>query len=75
LPDQRGTSYRPGGTIAGAPTSHCPPDAENHLTCVQHDLPVKIIVISNGTLGLIKWEQMVVLGSPEYGVNMARVIL
>ena len=41
------------------------------LTCVQHDLPVKIIVISNGTLGLIKWEQMVFLGNPEYGVDMA----
>ena len=41
------------------------------LTCVQHDLPVKVIVISNGTLGLIKWEQMVFLGNPEYGVNMA----
>ncbi len=43
------------------------------LTCVQHGLPVKIIVISNGTLGLIKWEQMVFLGNPEYGVNMAPI--
>jgi len=41
------------------------------LTCVQHDLPIKIIVIKNNTLGLIKWEQMVFLGNPEYGVNMA----
>ena len=41
------------------------------LTCVQHDLPVKIVVISNNTLGLIKWEQMVFLGNPEFGVNMA----
>ncbi len=41
------------------------------LTCVQHDLPIKVIVISNNTLGLIKWEQMVFLGNPEYGVNMA----
>jgi pyruvate dehydrogenase (quinone)/pyruvate oxidase len=41
------------------------------LTCVQHGLPVKIIVIKNNTLGLIKWEQMVFLGNPEYGVNMA----
>ena len=38
---------------------------------VQHDLPVKIIVIKNSTLGLIKWEQMVFLGNPEYGVDMA----
>ncbi|MGE5134843.1 MAG: thiamine pyrophosphate-dependent enzyme [Gemmatimonadota bacterium] len=41
------------------------------LTCVQHGLPVKVVVISNNTLGLIKWEQMVFLGNPEYGVNMA----
>jgi pyruvate dehydrogenase (quinone)/pyruvate oxidase len=41
------------------------------LTCVQHNLPVKIVVIKNNTLGLIKWEQMVFLGNPEYGVNMA----
>ena len=41
------------------------------LTAVQHDLPVKIVVIKNNTLGLIKWEQMVFLGNPEYGVNMA----
>jgi pyruvate dehydrogenase (quinone)/pyruvate oxidase len=41
------------------------------LTCVQHRLPVKVVVIKNNTLGLIKWEQMVFLGNPEYGVNMA----
>ncbi|HEX5562068.1 MAG TPA: thiamine pyrophosphate-dependent enzyme [Nocardioidaceae bacterium] len=41
------------------------------LTCVQHRLPVKIVVVKNNTLGLIKWEQMVFLGNPEYGVNMA----
>ncbi len=41
------------------------------LTCVQHDLPVKIFVLRNDTLGLIKWEQMVFLGNPEYGVKFA----
>ncbi|HET7386041.1 MAG TPA: thiamine pyrophosphate-dependent enzyme [Nocardioidaceae bacterium] len=41
------------------------------LTCVQHELPVKILVMRNDILGLIKWEQMVFLGNPEYGVNMA----
>jgi pyruvate dehydrogenase (quinone)/pyruvate oxidase len=41
------------------------------LTAVQHDLPVKVVVVKNNTLGLIKWEQMVFLGNPEYGVNMA----
>jgi pyruvate dehydrogenase (quinone)/pyruvate oxidase len=39
------------------------------LTAVQHKLPIKIVVIKNDTLGLIKWEQMVFLGNPEYGVN------
>ncbi len=41
------------------------------LTCVQHDLPIKIVVVRNDSLGLIKWEQMVFLGNPEYGVDMA----
>lgn len=41
------------------------------LTCVQHNLPIKVIVIKNNTLGLIKWEQMVFLGNPEYGVQFA----
>src|SRR5262249_55270274 len=27
-------------------------------TCVKHQLPIKIIVIKNNTLGQIKWEQM-----------------
>jgi pyruvate dehydrogenase (quinone)/pyruvate oxidase len=36
-------------------------------TCVKHQLPVKIVVIKNNTLGQIKWEQMVFLGNPEYG--------
>jgi pyruvate dehydrogenase (quinone) len=41
------------------------------LTAVQHQLPIKIVVIKNNTLGLIKWEQMVFLANPEYGVDMA----
>jgi pyruvate dehydrogenase (quinone)/pyruvate oxidase len=41
------------------------------LTAVQHQLPIKLVVIKNDTLGLIKWEQMVFLGNPEYGVNFA----
>ncbi|MGC9670597.1 thiamine pyrophosphate-dependent enzyme [Planosporangium sp. 12N6] len=41
------------------------------LTAVQHRLPIKVVVIRNDSLGLIKWEQMVFLGNPEYGVNMA----
>jgi pyruvate dehydrogenase (quinone)/pyruvate oxidase len=41
------------------------------LTAVQHRLPIKLVVVKNDTLGLIKWEQMVFLGNPEYGVNFA----
>jgi len=36
-------------------------------TCVKYDLPVKVVVVKNNTLGQIKWEQMVFLGNPEYG--------
>lgn len=35
-------------------------------TCVKYNLPVRIVVIKNNTLGQIKWEQMVFLGNPEY---------
>jgi pyruvate dehydrogenase (quinone)/pyruvate oxidase len=39
-------------------------------TCVKYRLPVKVVVIKNDTLGQIKWEQMVFLGNPEYGVEL-----
>jgi len=39
-------------------------------TAVRYKLPIKVIVISNGTLGQIKWEQMVFLGNPEYGCDL-----
>ena len=39
-------------------------------TCVKHQLPVKVVVIKNNSLGMIKWEQMVFLGNPEYGVEL-----
>jgi pyruvate dehydrogenase (quinone)/pyruvate oxidase len=39
-------------------------------TCVKYKLPVKIVVIKNNTLGMIKWEQMVFLGNPEYGCEL-----
>jgi pyruvate dehydrogenase (quinone) len=35
-------------------------------TCVKYNLPVKIVIIKNNSLGQIKWEQMVFLGNPEY---------
>jgi pyruvate dehydrogenase (quinone) len=39
-------------------------------TAVKYKLPIKIVVVNNGTLGQIKWEQMVFLGNPEYGVDL-----
>ncbi len=40
------------------------------VTAVKHKLPIKVIIIKNNTLGQIKWEQMVFLGNPEYGVEL-----
>ena len=39
-------------------------------TAVKYQLPIKVVVIKNGVLGQIKWEQMVFLGNPEYGVEL-----
>lgn len=39
-------------------------------TLAQYKLPVKVVVLKNNTLGLIKWEQMIYLGNPEYGVDL-----
>ena len=39
-------------------------------TCVKYQLPVKIFIVKNNTLGQIKWEQMVFLGNPEYGCEL-----
>jgi pyruvate dehydrogenase (quinone) len=38
------------------------------LTAVKHQLPVKIVISNNNSLGQILWEQMI-LGYPEYGVR------
>ena len=39
-------------------------------TAVKHDLPIKVVIIKNNTLGQIKWEQMIFLGNPEYEVAL-----
>jgi pyruvate dehydrogenase (quinone)/pyruvate oxidase len=39
-------------------------------TCVKYELPVKVVIVKNNTLGQIKWEQMVFLGNPEYGCDL-----
>jgi pyruvate dehydrogenase (quinone) len=39
-------------------------------TAVKYRLPIKVVIIKNNTLGMIKWEQMVFLGNPEYGCEL-----
>ena len=40
------------------------------VTLKKYGLNVKMIVIKNNSLGMIKWEQMVFLGHPEYGCEL-----
>jgi pyruvate dehydrogenase (quinone)/pyruvate oxidase len=40
------------------------------VTAVKYKLPIIVVIIKNNTLGQIKWEQMVFLGNPEYGVSL-----
>ncbi|HEY0455920.1 MAG TPA: thiamine pyrophosphate-dependent enzyme, partial [Verrucomicrobiae bacterium] len=39
-------------------------------TAVKYQLPIKVVIIKNNTLGQIKWEQMVFLGNPEYACDL-----
>lgn len=39
-------------------------------TAVKYQLPIRVIVVKNNSLGQIKWEQMVFLGNPEYGCDL-----
>ena len=39
-------------------------------TCVKYELPVKVIILKNNSLGMIKWEQMVFLGNPEFSCDL-----
>ena len=43
------------------------------VTAVKYRLPIKVVVIKNNSLGMIKWEQMVFLGNPEYGCDLAPI--
>jgi pyruvate dehydrogenase (quinone) len=39
-------------------------------TIAKYELPVKVFIIKNNTLGQIKWEQIVFEGNPEYGCDL-----
>ncbi|MFN2530585.1 MAG: thiamine pyrophosphate-dependent enzyme [Pyrinomonadaceae bacterium] len=39
-------------------------------TLVKYKLPVKVVIMKNNTLGMIKWEQIVLEGNPEFGVEL-----
>ena len=39
-------------------------------TLVKYNLPVKVIIIKNDVLGMIKWEQIAFEGNPQYGVQL-----
>jgi pyruvate dehydrogenase (quinone) len=39
-------------------------------TLVKYQLPVKVIIFKNNVLGMIKWEQMVFEGTPQFGVEL-----
>ena len=42
-------------------------------TAVQYDLPIKVIIINNQILGMIRWEQIAFLGNPEYGIEFSPI--
>jgi pyruvate dehydrogenase (quinone) len=39
-------------------------------TMVKYQLPIKVIIIKNNSLGQIKWEQIVMEGNPQFGVEL-----
>jgi pyruvate dehydrogenase (quinone) len=43
------------------------------VTAVRYNLPIKIVIVKNNTLGQIRWEQMVFLGNPEYGCDLTPI--
>ena len=42
-------------------------------TAVRHKLPLKLLVICNGMLNQIAWEQMMFLGNPEYECDLTDI--
>jgi pyruvate dehydrogenase (quinone) len=39
-------------------------------TLVKYNLPVKVIIMKNNVLGMIKWEQIALEGNPAFGVEL-----
>ena len=64
-------SPTPGGRWSASSAMAASPCCMGELaTAVKYKLDVKVVVISNNSLGQIKWEQMVFLGNPEYGCEL-----
>ncbi|MEO9296207.1 MAG: thiamine pyrophosphate-dependent enzyme [Nitrososphaera sp.] len=42
-------------------------------TAVKYNLPIKVVIIKNNSLGMIRWEQLAFLGNPEYGVEFSPI--
>ncbi len=42
-------------------------------TCAKYRLPVKVFVLKNNALGMIRWEQMMFMGNPEFGTELQNV--
>lgn len=42
-------------------------------TAVKYKLPIKVFVIKNSILGMIRWEQMAFSGNPEYGIDFSPI--
>jgi pyruvate dehydrogenase (quinone)/pyruvate oxidase len=39
-------------------------------TLAKYNLPIKVVVLKNNVLGMIRWEQLMWVGNPEYGVEL-----
>lgn len=42
-------------------------------TAVRHNLPLKLLVLQNGMLNQIAWEQMMFLGNPQFGCELVPI--
>jgi pyruvate dehydrogenase (quinone) len=43
------------------------------VTCVKYNLPIKVIIVNNHALGMIRWEQIIYQGNPEYGIELQNI--